>query len=64
MRISFESYDVKKNELNVYDRNTSAIKCYEKVGFKVMNGITKTTEIKNNTWTAINMTITKNDWNC
>ena len=63
VRISFESYNAKKIELNVYDWNTSAIKCYEKVGFKIMNGITKTTEIENKIWTAINMTITKNDWN-
>jgi RimJ/RimL family protein N-acetyltransferase len=62
IRISFENYDAKKIELNVYDWNTSAINCYEKVGFKVMNGITKTTKIKNQVWTAVNMIITRDDW--
>ncbi len=62
VRISFEKYNAKKVELNVYDWNTSAIKCYEKVGFKTENGVIKTTKINNTIWTAINMVITKENW--
>ena len=63
VRVSFEKYKVKKVELNVFDWNKSAIKCYKKVGFKIVNDVTKKTEINNRVWTAINMTIGKNDWN-
>ena len=44
-------------ELNVYDWNTSAIKCYEKAGFIVNPEKTKTIEVNGKTWTSINMFI-------
>ncbi len=40
--------------LNVYDFNTTAIKCYEKIGFKRTEE-TKTTTLQNETWTSIKM---------
>lgn len=60
VRFAFINYNVKKVELNVFDWNISAIKCYERVGFKIMNGITTTTSVNDKIWTAINMTITEN----
>lgn len=60
VRFAFINYNVKKVELNVFDWNISAIKCYERVGFKIMNGITTTTCVNDKIWTAINMTITEN----
>jgi RimJ/RimL family protein N-acetyltransferase len=49
-------------ELNVFDWNVSAIKCYEKAGF-VFN-LNKRAERKVNgqTWIALNMYINKQKW--
>ena len=46
-------------ELNVFDWNIAAIKCYEKIGFIVNPDKKSERKIKNETWTAINMTIDK-----
>jgi RimJ/RimL family protein N-acetyltransferase len=56
---SFDRFNVEIIELNVYDWNISAIKCYEKVGFKINPSSSNTTEINGNSWTAINMIIQK-----
>lgn len=41
-------------DLNVYDFNTAAIKCYEKIGFKRASD-TKTTTFQNEIWTSLRM---------
>ena len=46
-------------ELNVFDWNTAAIKCYEKAGLKKNPGKTMEMDIKGRTWTAFNMSIDK-----
>ncbi len=56
---SFERLNVKIAELNVFDWNISAIKCYEKVGFKINPDKVKTAEVNGAVWTAINMTLRK-----
>jgi len=62
LKISFLKLDKEKAELNVYDWNISAIKCYEKAGFIINPGKTSKLEVKGNIWTAINMTIDKQHW--
>jgi RimJ/RimL family protein N-acetyltransferase len=52
---SFDKFNAEIVELNVYDWNISAIKCYEKVGFKINPSGISTTEVNGNSWTAINM---------
>jgi len=47
-------------ELNVYDWNTSAIKCYQKAGFKINEDKKKTIALNRKIWTSINMVIYKN----
>jgi RimJ/RimL family protein N-acetyltransferase len=54
---SFTNFDIPLVELNVFDWNTAAIKCYEKVGFTVNPAKTIERKIKDKTWIAINMTI-------
>lgn len=44
-------------ELNVFDWNSNAIKCYETVGFVINPHIRLERKIKSETWIAINMTI-------
>ncbi|MWB93538.1 GNAT family N-acetyltransferase [Flavobacterium sp. GA093] len=49
-------------ELNVFDFNIGAIKCYEKVGFNINPDKKLTRKVDDEIWTAINMTIDLN-WN-
>ncbi|WP_214229433.1 GNAT family protein [Pedobacter sp. B4-66] len=62
LNISFVKLDKENVELNVYDWNTSAIKCYEKVGFAVNPNKRFQSEVNGSIWTAINMTIDKAHW--
>ena len=48
-------------ELNVYDWNTGAIKCYEKAGFKINKDKYKTIAVNGKKWTSINMFVDKNN---
>jgi len=62
VEFSFDKLDALTIELNVYEWNTSAIKCYEKVGFVVNPLISNTTKFKNHDWTSLNMILDKLDW--
>lgn len=62
LKIAFLKLGKEKVELNVYDWNTNAIKCYEKVGFVLNPQKTFQSEVKGKTWTAVNMTISKAHW--
>ncbi len=46
-------------ELNVFDWNSAAIRCYKKTGFWVNPNKTAKFTINDNTWTALNMIIEK-----
>jgi RimJ/RimL family protein N-acetyltransferase len=56
---AFANLNREKIELNVFDWNHGAIKCYEKVGFTINPDKTLLRKVKDQTWTAINMTIDK-----
>jgi RimJ/RimL family protein N-acetyltransferase len=62
LEISFDQLGFENAELNVFDWNISAIRCYEKAGFVINPDKMYTREIKGLTWTAINMVIDKNSW--
>ena len=62
MDFGFTNLDKNTAELNVFDWNTSAIKCYEKVGFEINPNIKFERKINDQIWIAINMTIDKNKW--
>ena len=55
--LAFGQFKVGAVELNVYDWNTAAIKCYEREGFTLNPDKVKTTEVKGQTWKAINMVV-------
>lgn len=59
VEFSFKKLDALRIELNVCEWNTSAIKCYEKVGFIISPVISNITKFKNHEWTSINMTLDK-----
>lgn len=54
---NFESAD-----LNVFDWNKNAIRCYEKVGFVINPAIVNKQINNGETWTALNMVISKESW--
>jgi len=58
----FSEYDFQNVDLNVFDWNKSAVKCYESVGFVVNPDIVYKHNYNNKIWTAINMTMSKSDW--
>lgn len=59
---AFDVFERNEVQLNVFDWNLGAIKCYEKVGFCI-NPNTKAERIINGqTWIALNMTIDKQKW--
>ena len=51
----YQHFPNKSAELNVFDWNIGAIKCYEKIGFKLNPEIKKEVQIGNEIWTSVNM---------
>ncbi|KQB42494.1 GNAT family N-acetyltransferase [Flavobacterium aquidurense] len=49
--------DRSKIELNVFDFNSNAIKCYEKVGFRINQDKKSEISFKDKSWTLLNMRI-------
>lgn len=49
-------------ELNVFDWNTSAVSCYLKSGFKINPAKKVARKVSGKTWIALNMTLTKEEW--
>ncbi|WP_131667475.1 GNAT family N-acetyltransferase [Psychrobacter pygoscelis] len=62
LTIAFTEFNVQRVHLNVYDWNTTAIKCYEKVGLQINPGKSTHIPFRNDSWTAINMVIDKAGW--
>ena len=62
LTISFTQLNVQKAMLNVFDWNTSAIRCYEKAGFSIDETNTQQREVNGKKWTAMNMTLNKSLW--
>lgn len=62
LEMAFNTYNKTEVDLNVFDWNTSAIKCYEKVGFVINPDKKFERKIKGKTWIAINMFINKQKW--
>ncbi len=62
LEIAFNELNKEKAELNVFDWNIGAIKCYEKVGFKINQNKVSNSIVKGENWKAINMIINRDDW--
>ncbi len=58
-KLLFEDTKVKKIDLNVFDWNVGAIKCYENVGFKINNKNSKIRKVNGKIWKSLNMELTK-----
>ncbi|WP_281634142.1 GNAT family N-acetyltransferase [Flavobacterium luteolum] len=57
-----ENRKEKKIELNVFDFNIGAQKCYEKVGFTLNPDKKYLREVDGETWTALNMVLNLEEW--
>lgn len=49
-------------DLNTFDWNIAAIKCYEKVGFKINPTMTEEIDVEGKTWVKINMVLKREDY--
>ena len=59
VQYAFEKLNATTVELNVFDWNTSAIRCYEKTGFKINEAKSAIFKVGDKEWLALNMTISK-----
>lgn len=62
LKITFDDLGRMSAELNVYDWNIPAIKCYKKSGFIINEGQKRSTTINGKVWTALNMIMSKRTW--
>lgn len=62
LKIVFIDLKQTKAELNVFDWNTRAIRCYEKAGFVVNPSLKFERTVNGKSWTAINMVLEKEHW--
>lgn len=62
LKIAFIQCKAERAELNVFNWNTAAIRCYQKAGFLVNPQKTKERELKGKIWTVLNMSLDKSDW--
>lgn len=58
----FIKRNFKSADLNVFDWNKIAIRCYEQVGFEINPAIVKSQMNGDEVWLALNMVISKEDW--
>lgn len=57
VNLMFENTEVEEVDLNTFDWNNQAIKCYEKVGFKINPEKSEKMIVDGNHWTKINMSL-------
>jgi RimJ/RimL family protein N-acetyltransferase len=62
LEYSFSTLKATMVELNVFDWNIGAIKCYEKCGFTINPKKRSTFKMGDENWLAINMTILEEEW--
>ena len=62
LEMAFMHYKAEFVDVNVYDWNLSAMRCYESVGFEDTTDESYSHEMNFKIWTAINMSVTKEAW--
>jgi len=60
--LAFSQPGIEEAMLHVFDWNIPAIKCYEKAGFRINEGKTKSRQVKDKTWMALHMHLNREDW--
>lgn len=62
LKAAFEQTQTPLVELNVFDWNTAAIRCYEKCGFEINPGAETLKEVNGKIWRTYNMIISRKKW--
>jgi len=62
LRIGFEELNLHRIDLGVFEFNKSAIKCYEKCGFKIEGLLRESFVIDNEFQSVYNMSILRKEW--
>jgi RimJ/RimL family protein N-acetyltransferase len=62
LKIGFEELNLHRIDLGVFDFNKSAIKCYEKCGFKKEGLLRDSFVIENEFYSVFNMSILREEW--
>ena len=57
--VAFAMPEVQQIRLNVFDWNTSAIRCYQSLGFVLSAGPAKTVQVAGETWQSVSMVCDK-----
>ncbi len=63
VKLLFDNPNTKEVDLNVFDWNNGAIKCYKRVGFIIDPNETKKYEVMGKCWTTLNMKLHRDNWN-
>ncbi len=62
LKLLFVKENFVEADLNVYDWNSNAIRCYEGVGFRIDANVFTEVKIGTETWKSLNMRIHKSNW--
>ena len=57
--VAFAMRKVQQVRLNLFDWNTPAIRCYQRLGFELSAGPAKTVQVAGETWQSLRMTCDK-----
>ncbi|MEO6582895.1 MAG: GNAT family protein [Ferruginibacter sp.] len=62
LKIGFEDLKLHRISLGVYSFNTSALKCYQRVGFSIEGTQREVLSFKGNWWSLVEMSILNREW--
>ena len=62
IKIGFEELELHRIDLGVFDFNTSAVKCYESVGFVHEGGSREARKVDNEYWNLLQMSMLKKEY--
>lgn len=62
LHTAFEQIKATGVDLNVFNWNTGAIRCYEREGFSINPHKVKTSEVNGQTWTSLNMIMSREQY--
>jgi RimJ/RimL family protein N-acetyltransferase len=62
LEMAFQELSYTKAELNVFDWNQAAIRCYEKAGFEINENKKSVRNVNGKTWVTLNMYLDKDKW--
>ncbi|UTW63610.1 GNAT family N-acetyltransferase [bacterium SCSIO 12741] len=62
VELLFQNPAIKEVDLNTFDWNKGAIRCYEKVGFRIIPENSDKMNVNGQEWTRINMVLKRSQW--